>query len=143
MRVELIDDISIENLDAIVLLDRIDFNDKRVFRLIQSFKGETDSLVRLLNGINNQGISNIQTEKMMYTRNNRDIEMFDMCSAEKLFMLCFIANVSAAEVWILDSVINLDSETKQLFYSNFKNSVYINILTDLTLTKKMIERCLI
>ena len=125
----------------IVVMHRITLVEARVQELIQSYDSKDDrDIVDLLNKINDQGIIAVDSILFKFQVNGEILNLGEMSTAEKVFLIAYIATKKEKSVWFLDSVMNLEEDIFELFIVNFGQSQYVHILTRVELYKKSLER---
>jgi hypothetical protein len=84
-------------------------------------------LLDLLNSINGQGIKSINREVLTYdTDYCKNIDILDMCDAEKLFLFAFLAENGYFKLFLDESMIVLELTLFKRFLKTFKgDGIYI------------------
>jgi hypothetical protein len=93
---------------------------------------ELSNLVTVLNKINNQGICRIDNKVMVYdTVNARSIDIEFLCSAEKLYLVSFLAQVGYIRLVVFANMLGLEHEQCKEYFKYFKNADIIVITSDI------------
>lgn len=110
-------------------IKEIYFADDKVIQIINKV-GNTDKneLLDLLNSINNQGLQDIDIEKMRYKTQNKWLGFSCLSSAERIFLIAYLADKSAVKIYLHDDMTSLTKTSLRKFIKAFHNSEYVNIV---------------
>lgn len=124
----------------IVIMHRIDLLAADIQNLIQSYDTSNDNeLVCLLNKINDQKITEVDSKIFRFKVLDTTFNLNEMSTAEKVFLVAYLAEKTRKTVWFLDSILNLEEDTFNMFISTFGFGKFVNILTRVELYKKSLE----
>jgi hypothetical protein len=78
---------------------------------------ETNDMLDLLNSIANQGIKYINVDRLTYGINEtKHIPIENMCSAEKLYILAYLAKLGKLNILIESNMLELEKDTLRDFF---------------------------
>lgn len=95
-------------------------NFPEVLYRFRGIKG-TEELVKILNMINNPGISEVSLQNLTYTQNDQVRSLLSMGRAEQLFLVTYCAVKSGVSLSIIDYPEGLSPKMVQLYIDTFKD----------------------
>lgn len=93
-------------------------------------KVKEEELVTLLNKINNQGITSIDTAHMVYAWKDKQFNFKDLSTAECVFLAAKAADIAERKVYFTHELMQLTRTTFRKFASEFKDSKFIVLAFD-------------
>lgn len=120
------------SMDCVVLKSKANLLNAKVRVAITKLSDrDINSLVDILNKINSQGILSLNGKLLTYdTDKNQGIDIDEMCTAECIFTLGFLASKGYIQVMLFDEVMCLEKATYSLFLKLFKDTKNIFIITN-------------
>lgn len=106
--------------------------ESRFAKIVNKIRGiDSTELVNLLNRINNQGITSIDTNTYSYVIDGCiDLSYSDLATSEMLFLFAYAADYAGVQVFIYHYLDQLCLDTCKLFFSVFGKSDYVNMIVD-------------
>lgn len=93
-------------------------------------KVKEEDLITLLNKINNQGITSIDTVHMVYTWKEKQLNFKDLSTAERVFLAAKAADIAGRKVYFTHELMQLTRTTFKKFVNEFKDSSFIVLAFD-------------
>ena len=85
-------------------------------------KVNAKDLCDILNRINNQGITDVSIEMLSYIRHGKTLPIILMSTAEKMFLISYIAKVGKIDLAICDYPEELSPRASKLYIDIFSDS---------------------
>jgi hypothetical protein len=116
---------------VVVIRKRDDYTNSKVRVALSSLEdSELQELVRVLNTINNQNIKSINNKLMTYSNDvSVDIGIENLCSAEKLYMVTYLAELGKFELILFFNMFGLERTQRKSYFKHFKSD-NITIVAD-------------
>lgn len=92
---------------------------------------ESNELLTFLNSINNQGIESINFNKMSYCLDGEEISIFEMGTAEQLFLVTYYAVCTKKTIAIMHAYRHLRDDVLQIYLNWLKDNDkdnYVNLI---------------
>jgi hypothetical protein len=115
----------VKNCDnCMVILCKNDMITSKVrLALTKLTDSELADLIYKLNMISNQGIVSINSRMSTYsTVNAVDLDILQFCSAEKIYLLAYLASKGYFNLVLMDNVMSFEVKQYKKFLRNFKDS---------------------
>lgn len=109
-------------------------NDKVVQILNKAENTDKNSLITILNTINNQGLQDIDIINMRYKTRNKWLGFSKLCKAERVFLLAYLADNLEIPLYLHTDITQLTNNTLRKFIRLFDKSKFINIVYNSSLS---------
>ena len=121
----------------------IDFHDRDVISYIIKLQLEhRGEIIRNLNMINNQGITDITFGIGTYSIGDLKLAYTDLCTAERVFLMATAAEILKRPIYLCNDLTQLTETTFKKFFQLFYNSEHVNIVYTNENEPHMYERLL-
>jgi hypothetical protein len=111
------------------LIRSINIRDESVGKLIDALSESYDKeeLLKVLNSINNQGISDIDMNRYSYWHRGEKLKFAELSTAEKAFLIAYAACKTKTKVYLCKDIRQLTKTTLKTFFRLFKDSSFVDV----------------